>query len=157
MEECEDAELIVDRQRQRWHGSGIGGTVGAVALDARGGIAAATSTGGLFGKRPGRVGDSALVGCGTYADRLLGAASATGDGEAIIRVVLAKTAVDLLAGGCHPLDAARKAIEILERRGRGEGGIIVVDRTGRIGYAHNTPHMPCAFVDGASEVPTLIP
>jgi beta-aspartyl-peptidase (threonine type) len=159
IEKCDDAELIVERQRERWQRSReiIGGTVGAVALDVRGGLAAATSTGGLFSKWPGRVGDSALVGCGTYADQLLGAASATGHGEAIIRVVFAKAAVDLLTGGCHPLDAARKAIGILERRGQGEGGIIVVDRAGRIGHAHNTPHMPCAFMDGTSEVPTLIP
>ena len=159
MEECDGAELIVDQQRQRWQRSDeiICGTVGAVALDSRGGTAAATSTGGLFGKWPGRVGDSALVGCGTYADQLLGAASATGNGEAIIRVVLAKAAINLLTGGRHPLDAARMAIGILEHRGQGEGGIILVDRTGRIGHAHNTPHMLCAFMDGTSEVPTLIP
>lgn len=159
VETCDDAELIVERQRERWRRRGgiTGGTVGAVALDSRGGLAAATSTGGLFGKRAGRVGDSALVGCGTYADQLLGAASATGDGEAIIRVVFAKTAVDLLTGGGHPLEAARAAIEILGRRGRGEGGIILLDRAGRIGYAHNTPHMPCAFMDGTSGSPTLIP
>ncbi|MFQ5881032.1 MAG: isoaspartyl peptidase/L-asparaginase family protein [Candidatus Methylomirabilales bacterium] len=158
MEACTSEELVEDRQRQRWQAmrDTAFGTVGAVALDRGGGIAAATSTGGILGKRPGRVGDSALIGCGTYADQLLGAASATGNGEAIIRVVLAKTAVDLLAGECHPLDAARTAIGILERRTQGEGGIIVLDRKGRISHAHNTPCMAGAFMDGTTAAPVVL-
>lgn len=156
---CAPEELITDRQRARWHAlkheAGFG-TVGAVSVDEAGAVAAATSTGGVWGKRPGRVGDSALIGSGTYADRLLGAASATGNGEAIIRVVLAKTTVDLLVGDHDPADAARKAIQLLERRGEGEGGIIVVDRIGRIGHATNAPSMLCAFMGEATEAPTLL-
>jgi beta-aspartyl-peptidase (threonine type) len=158
METCPADELITDRQRARWQAmreTGFG-TVGAVGMDKRGGIAAATSTGGLLGKRSGRVGDSALIGCGTCADALLGAASATGNGEAIIRVVLAKTAVDLLGGSRHPLDAAKMAIEILERRGQGEGGIILIDREGRVGHAHNASFMPSAFMDERVQTPTLL-
>ena len=118
--------------------------------------AAATSTGGLRGKKVGRVGDSALIGCGTYADVLLGAASATGNGEAIIRVVLAKSAVDLLRGNRSPRDAARMAIEILQERVQGKGGIIVIDRAGRVGHAHNTSFMPGAFMDERARIPTLL-
>lgn len=151
-------ELVTDRQRARWDAlteEGVG-TVGAVAVDGAGSVGAATSTGGLWGKRPGRVGDSAVIGAGTYADRLLGAASATGHGEAIIRVVLAKAAVDLLMGDRHPEDAARGAVQLLERRGAGEGGIIVVDRMGRVGHATNAPSMLCAFMDETTEAPTLL-
>ncbi|MBW8057313.1 MAG: isoaspartyl peptidase/L-asparaginase [candidate division NC10 bacterium] len=155
---CAPEELVTDRQRARWEAmkETSCGTVGAVAVDGAGGVAAATSTGGLFGKRPGRVGDSALIGSGTYADQHLGAASATGNGEAIIRVVLAKTAVDLLMGDRHPVNVAPMAIEILERRGQGEGGIILVDRMGRMGCAHNTSFMPCAYMDETTEDPTLL-
>src|SRR3989304_5665493 len=88
-----------------------GGAVGARRR------AAAPAAGGLIGKRPGRVGDSALIGSGTYADASLGAASATGNGEAIMRVVLTKTAVELLRDGRHPVEAARAAIGVLEGGG----------------------------------------
>ncbi|MBW8005484.1 MAG: peptidase T, partial [candidate division NC10 bacterium] len=126
IEACRPEELVTDRQRARWEAMQETnlGTVGAVAVDGGGGVAAATSTGGLLGKRPGRVGDSAVIGSGTYADQRLGASSATGDGEAIIRVVLAKTAVGLLMGDRQPMDAARMAIAVLEERGEGEGGVI---------------------------------
>jgi L-asparaginase / beta-aspartyl-peptidase len=158
IDECLPGELITDRQRARWREtrSSDFGTVGAVAMDRGGGMAAATSTGGLSGKKVGRVGDSALIGCGTCADALLGAASATGNGEAIIRVVLAKTAVDLLRGDRAPGDAARMAIEILHGRVQGEGGIIVIDRKGRVGHAHNTAFMPAAFMDEHVQFPTLL-
>ncbi|MFQ5657327.1 MAG: isoaspartyl peptidase/L-asparaginase family protein [Candidatus Methylomirabilales bacterium] len=158
LEVCAPEQLVTERQRERWRarreeGSG---TVGAVAVDAAGGVSAATSTGGLFGKRPGRVGDSALIGSGTYADQSLGAASATGNGEAIIRTVLTKTAVDLLRGDRHPEEAATVAIAVLEQRGQGEGGIIIVDRQGRTGCAHNTSFMPCAVMHETIETPTLL-
>lgn len=155
---CAPEELVTDRQRARWGALTEGGigTVGAVAVDGTGSVAAATSTGGLWGKRPGRVGDSAVIGAGTYADRMLGAASATGNGEAIIRVVLAKAAVDLLMDDLHPEDAARSAIQLLERRAAGEGGIIVVDRMGRVGHATNAASMCCAFMDETTEAPTLL-
>jgi len=155
---CSPEELVTERQRARWEAMKDTslGTVGAVAVDGAGGIAAATSTGGLPRKRPGRVGDSALIGAGTYADDLWGAASVTGDGEAIMRVVLAKTGVDLLTGDRHPQDAARLAVAVLGERGQGEGGIILVDRKGRVGHAHNAPFMSCAFMDETSGAPLLL-
>ena len=143
---CGPEELITERQRRRWEQGasveGGGGTVGAVAVDRCGHVAAATSTGGLFCKHPGRVGDSAIIGAGTYADDRAGAASATGSGEAIIRVALAKTAVDLLRDGRDPMAAARLAIAELAARTGASAGVIVVDRLGRIGFAHNTPQLP---------------
>ena len=155
---CSAEELVTERQHARWGAmkDTSPGTVGAVAVDGAGGMAAATSTGGLLRKRPGRVGDSALIGAGTYADHLLGAASVTGHGEAIMRVVLAKTALDLLAGDRHPQDAARLAMAVLGERGQGEGGIILVDRKGRVGHAHNAPVMSCAFMDESAGVPGLL-
>jgi beta-aspartyl-peptidase (threonine type) len=116
------------------------GTVGAVALDAAGNLAAATSTGGTQDKAPGRLGDTPIVGAGTFADDRLGAASCTGWGEPILRVVLAKTAVDALSGRRSPLTAGRAALKALERI-RGRGGVILVDRTGRAAAAFNTPRM----------------
>ncbi|MDE3089750.1 MAG: isoaspartyl peptidase/L-asparaginase [Chloroflexota bacterium] len=127
-----------------------GGTVGCIAVDRDGNIAAGTSTGGMNFKRAGRVGDSPLIGCGTYADNLLGGASATGWGEAITRVVLSKYAVDALANDVDPNQAARAAIEYLARRVGGTGGIILADRRGRIGFSFNTPRMARAFIDEAT-------
>jgi beta-aspartyl-peptidase (threonine type) len=115
-----------------------GGTVGAVARDAAGHVASATSTGGMIDKRRGRVGDSPIVGAGTYADDAAGACSNTGDGEAVIRVCLAKTAVEWMRGGMHPEDAARAAVRLLGARAGGTGGIILVDRHGQLGLARTT-------------------
>ena len=120
-----------------------GGTVGAVAVDAAGHVAAATSTGGMVGKRPGRVGDSPLAGAGTYADDEAGAASATGHGERIIQVALTKTAVDLLRAGLPAPEAAVRAIATLGRVA-GKAGIILVDRAGNVGAAFNTTSMAWA-------------
>jgi beta-aspartyl-peptidase (threonine type) len=125
-------------------------TVGAVAVDAAGGVAAATSTGGTPWKRSGRVGDSPLPGCGNYADERAGAASATGHGESIIRVVMAKAACDRLRAGASPDEAARAAVKELVERTGGDAGIILVDTGGRIGHFTSTPRMPwAAVVDGA--------
>jgi beta-aspartyl-peptidase (threonine type) len=121
-----------------------GGTVGAVARDVRGGVAAATSTGGRVDKRVGRVGDSPVLGAGTYADDEAGACSATGNGEAILRVGLTRGAADLLRAGVHPEEAARAAIRAMGARVGGTGGVIVVDRTGRLGFARNTRSMTWA-------------
>jgi beta-aspartyl-peptidase (threonine type) len=119
-----------------------GGTVGAVAVDAAGHVAAATSTGGMVGQRPGRVGDSPLPGAGTYADDEAGAASATGHGERIMQVALTKTAVDLLRA--RPArEAAAAALVTLERVG-GRGGLIVIDKRGEVGVAFNTTSMSWA-------------
>jgi L-asparaginase / beta-aspartyl-peptidase len=116
-------------------------TGGAVALDGRGNLAAATSTGGTLNKRPGRVGDSSLIGCGCYADNLAGAVSLTGWGEPIMKLVLGKWATDRVAAGMAPEMAAREAISYLFNRMGGHGGIILLGPDGRFGLAHNTPAM----------------
>lgn len=121
-------------------------TVGAVAIDKNGNLACATSTGGTPRKHPGRVGDSPIIGSGAYADNTLGAASSTGYGESIMRVVLCKTACDLLLHGTA-MEAASKSINILAERGRGFGGIILIDQGGQYGYNHNTPFMAYALVE----------
>jgi beta-aspartyl-peptidase (threonine type) len=144
-------ELVTERQWQRWRATqskGEAGTVGAVALDRAGHLAAATSTGGILHKLPGRIGDSAVIGAGTYADDTCGAGSATGDGEAIIRATLTRTAVELLRHGTDPLRVAHSVIALLHKRTGGEGGIILLDPFGRVGYAHNTPAMSLAFLTG---------
>ncbi|HEU5319824.1 MAG TPA: isoaspartyl peptidase/L-asparaginase family protein [Methylomirabilota bacterium] len=151
--ECDPASLVTERARHRL--AGAPGTVGAVALDRRGTVAAATSTGGISGQRPGRVGDSALIGCGTYADSTLGAASCTGDGEAIIRVVLARRALDYLREADDPAYAAKVAVDLLVEEGRGGGGVILVDWRGRTGWAHSTPFMPVASMSPALAEPHL--
>lgn len=116
-----------------------GGTVGAVARDARGHVAAATSTGGKTNKRVGRVGDTPVLGAGTYADDALGAASATGDGEAFMRLLLSKSAVDALARG--DADAARAVIAHLGERLGALGGILLVSPSGEASFARNTETM----------------
>jgi beta-aspartyl-peptidase (threonine type) len=116
-------------------------TVGAVALDAGGNLAAATSTGGTLNKAPGRVGDSSLIGCGCYADNLSAAVSLTGWGEPIMKLVLGKWAVDRVLAGDAPEAAAQAAIAYLFRRLGGHGGIILLGPDGRYGLAHNTPRM----------------
>jgi len=116
-------------------------TVGAVALDSHGNLAAATSTGGTLNKTPGRVGDSSLIGCGCYADNLAAAVSLTGWGEPIMKLVLGKWATDRVASGTAPELAAREAISYLYSRLGGHGGIILLGPDGRFGLAHNTPAM----------------
>ena len=143
--------LRTERQQRRWsetRGKGDPGTVGAVAFDKAGRLAAATSTGGVSQKRPGRVGDSAVIGAGTYADDTLGAASATGVGEAIIRTTLARTAVEYLRGGVDPTLAARRALALFQQRTNSEAGVILVDSLRRVGHAHNAPAMSVAFLSG---------
>lgn len=116
-------------------------TVGAVAIDMNANIAAATSTGGTPKKMSGRVGDSPIIGCGLYADNETGGASATGWGEQLISVCMCKTAVDFITAGVNAPEAAKMAVENLEKRVGGKGGIIIVDRWGNLGYAYNTPRM----------------
>lgn len=161
---CSQAELTVPREvaryREQQHKSQQGAyghdTVGAVAIDRFGNVAAATSTGGIAFKLPGRVGDSPLVGSGAYADNLSGGASATGHGEMIMRVVLSKTATDAMAHDKTAQEAADYAIDILRTRVSGEAGVIVVDRAGRLGFAHNTPHMPVVWRDANGAVQAYI-
>ncbi len=151
--------MITDAVRERWkRGSAgaesyAGNTVGAVARDKHGHVAAATSTGGTFFKRDGRVGDSPIIGAGTYADDGAGALSATGMGEGIIRVCLAKSAVEWLRGGMPPEQAARAAATLLEERGRGAGGLVLVDKHGAFGFARTTPSMSWATMTPADTTP----
>jgi beta-aspartyl-peptidase (threonine type) len=120
-------------------------TVGAIALDRDGNIAAATSTGGTLNKAPGRLGDSSLIGCGCYADNLSAAVSTTGWGEPIMKLVLAKWTADRISAGNLPEWAAQEAINYLEQRLNGHGGIIVLNPEGHFGIAHNTPRMAWAY------------
>jgi beta-aspartyl-peptidase (threonine type) len=168
---CSPEELLAERELGRWKAahpeketgfsrknpvSMPSDTVGAVALDAGGNLAAATSTGGTFNKLPGRVGDSPLVGCGAYADNRAGAVSATGLGEALMKVVISKTACDFIARGMSAQETADAAIALLAERTTGKGGLIVLDRLGRVGIAHNTPYIAYAYVTADGEVTTGI-
>jgi beta-aspartyl-peptidase (threonine type) len=124
-------------------------TVGCVVRDANGRFAAGTSTGGLAGTEAGRVGDSPLAGCGLYADDLLGAVSLSGDGESIMRTMLAARVMSAL--GDRPASAAaRSALDHLRRVG-GEAGAIVIDRDGRPGIAHNSSHFALGFASARIE------
>jgi beta-aspartyl-peptidase (threonine type) len=160
IEECDNESLIVERERKLWQAwrkesgsrlaaglqAGRGDTVGCVALDERGTIAAGNSSGGRPFKHPGRVGDCPLVGCGIYADNLIGGAACTGVGEDIIRVVMAKFAVDLLKDGETAREAAARAVSLLKGKVDGRGGLILVDRAGEIGFAFNTVRMAYAYL-----------
>lgn len=129
-----------------------GDTVGAVAIDTMGNVASATSTGGTKGKHPGRVGDSPLVGSGGYADNWSAAVSATGQGEALMRIVISKTVCDLVGSGLSAQGACNAAIHMLEERTQGHGGLIAVDIRGGIGIAFNTGGMPHAYAFGREAV-----
>ncbi len=167
---CSPEELVVERETARYRqlrsqASSTTrqffqrqprGTVGAVAIDWHGHLAAATSTGGTPLKLPGRVGDSALIGCGTYADDATGAVSASGWGESIMRVVLAKTICDLMGTGFDSKEAAREGIAILGRKVQGLGGVIAINPRGQVGWAFNTPRMAYAYKIHGAEVVTGI-
>lgn len=156
---CDPADLVSLVEREAWqhcskdshaaknHRGHDQGTVGAVAIDQQGRLFAATSTGGICCKLPGRVGDSPLIGCGCYADSETGGASSTGYGEAIMRIVMAKSATDSLRDpAVSAMFAAQKAVELLAARGRGTGGIILLDKSGNPGFAFNTPRMASGYV-----------
>jgi len=157
---CRNEDLIIPREVERLRAyqtqSSSGGddlfapaishdTVGAVALDRDGNIAAATSTGGTLNKAPGRLGDSSLIGCGCYANNESAAASTTGWGEPIMKLVLAKWTADRIAAGNLPEWAAQESMNYLKERVNGHGGIIVLDKHGHFGIAHNTPRMAWAL------------
>jgi beta-aspartyl-peptidase (threonine type) len=156
---CDPRQLITPRTLELWEAQAGDmlkfGTVGAAALDMAGNVAAGTSTGGTAHKYPGRVGDSPLVGCGCYADNLSGAISATGQGESIMRVVLAKTASQFIHAGKSAQAAAEAAIAVLSDRTPGQGGLIIVDRKGTIGTAFSTPHMAYGFRTSDSDAPSI--
>jgi L-asparaginase / beta-aspartyl-peptidase len=163
IETCGQDDLITVREIERWrelqanqkfrtrdafHKKKLpGGTVGAVALDSNGNIAAGTSTGGTPNKYPGRIGDTPLIGCGTYADNLIGGVSTTGWGEAMIKVVMAKTVVDIMDwNGNDAVRAVHDAVRILERKTGGLGGVISLNNAGKVGIAFNTPRMARAYL-----------
>ena len=179
IKQCSQKDLLVGRELKRWKEfqkqhprrvdtkaqfrkkARIGGqvasdTVGAAALDKFGVICAGTSTGGTPNKYPGRVGDSPLIGCGTYADSAIGGVSTTGWGEAMIKTVMAKTVIDLMElnhGECQA--AADRAIEILERKADGDGGIIAVTPKGRFAVAFNTARMARAYMNETMRAPIV--
>jgi L-asparaginase / beta-aspartyl-peptidase len=171
VELCKNEELVIAREVERLReyqaqlagdGSAKDGndlfapeishdTVGAVALDRAGNIAAATSTGGTLNKAPGRLGDSSLIGCGCYADNMSAAVSTTGWGEPIMKLVLAKWTADRVAAGNLPEWAAQEAMNYLKQRLNGHGGIIVLNAQGQVGIAHNTPRMAWALKTAKKE------
>ncbi len=130
-----------------------GNTVGAVALDTHGRLAAATSTGGIAGRHPGRVGDSPIVGAGTYANRLA-ACSCTGDGEAFARACAAFWAVE--NAGEQPQRAATLLLDRVRDEFRGTGGVIIVNRAGEVGAARSMPLMPHAVARLDAPVSTAV-
>ncbi|HHM05601.1 MAG TPA: peptidase T [Gammaproteobacteria bacterium] len=142
---CAEDALVVPRQRSRWERKY--GTVGCVAVDNEGRTAAATSTGGIMGALPGRIGDSALIGCGTCANEH-GAVSCTGLGEAIIRTGLARMALEIMRTTFDPAAVVNEALVDFYRHTDAEAGLIMVDHQGRMGWAHNTPHMPVCVITG---------
>src|SRR5712692_2381482 len=157
--------LVTPRQRARWqelhalaqkHGAdevraGRIGTIGAVAVDANGHLAACTSTGGTPYKRPGRVGDTPIIGAGTYADDREAAASSTGLGEAILKVTMARAACVRVRDGLSPREAAIAAVGLLKERAHGDGGIILAGPDGRLGWAYNTARMSRALIRGGMD------
>ena len=133
-------------------------TVGAVALDKDGNVAAATSTGGFPLKLPGRIGDSPLIGCGTYADNRAGACSATGVGEIAIRLVLAKTVCNYMENGRNAQESVERAIKLVNERMTAtynSMGLIAVDVRGRIGAAHNSPNLCWAYATPEKQEPAV--
>jgi beta-aspartyl-peptidase (threonine type) len=164
---CHIEELLPDRHSPRGEGdrlsapdreaevvlreSSLGDTVGAVALDQQGNLAAATSTGGTAKKLPGRVGDSPLVGSGAYADNWTAAVSATGHGEDLMKIVASKRVCDFVGAGLSAQQACQATIGVLSERVQGSGGVIAIDARGQIGVARNTRAMPHAFAIGDQE------
>lgn len=125
----------------------IGDTVGCVVVDSGGNIAATSSTGGISKKLPGRIGDSPVMGAGAYANDVCGAA-ATGWGEHIMRVVLSRMVVLYVEEGLDVMSAARRGMDMFEKKTGSEAGIIVADSEGDFGYATNTKAMPIAVIQG---------
>ncbi len=165
---CELTDLAVPREFERWQKllydrtysarqsfAQAADTVGCVALDEAGHIAAGTSTGGTPNKMPGRVGDVPMVGCGFYADDEFGGASSTGWGEAIAKVLLARLALHHLQQLGDPHVAAQAAIQVLADKANGLGGIILLSADGRPGWYHNTPHMAYAYRTADMDEPAL--
>jgi beta-aspartyl-peptidase (threonine type) len=160
---CTPEDLLTERQYIRWQEKRAAliqekeqkyGTVGAVALDSDGHLAAATSTGGTMNKYPGRVGDSPLVGCGFYADRYA-AISCTGYGEDFTRLLIAKRAAEYVAQGLTAQLAAEEAMTFMGMHSTETGGLIIVDAEGNVGFAKSRHHMPYATIYGEMVEPEM--
>jgi beta-aspartyl-peptidase (threonine type) len=143
---CDPQAMIAPARREAFRGRGHD-TVGCVALDVNGHFATALSTGGLKDKFPGRVGDSSIVGAGFYAADGVGAVVFSGDGESIARLTLASRVMQQL-NSIDPQTALEQALKSLGVTG-GEAGGIAIDRHGRIGWAHNSPHFAVAYSTSA--------
>lgn len=128
------------------------GTVGAVARDLNGNLAAAVSTGGTANKRAGRIGDSPLPGSGGYADNWTAAAVATGYGEALMKVIITRRICEFAGAGLQAQAACEAAIRLLSERVQGRGGVIAIDARGNVGRAFNTEAMPHAYAIGADAI-----
>lgn len=165
---CDLTDLAVPREFERWQKllydrtysarQAFGrpaDTVGCVALDEAGHVAAGTSTGGTPNKMPGRVGDVPMVGCGFYADDEFGGASCTGWGESIAKVLLARLALHRLYRLGDPMAAARAAIQVLSDKANGLGGIVLLSPDGRPGWHHNTPYMAYAYRTAGMDAPVV--
>jgi beta-aspartyl-peptidase (threonine type) len=169
VERCDPESLVEPRERarlaralQRDPADGVdftdaavqgpADTVGAVAVDRIGRIAAGASTGGICGKPPGRLGDTAVPGAGYYADDLAAGAACTGWGEPLLRMGLARRAVDL-AREHNAMDATWLAMQEFEQRFAGRGGVILIARDGSLGYSYNTPSMAVAYMDEELQLP----
>ncbi|NXB95098.1 ASGL1 asparaginase, partial [Vidua chalybeata] len=150
-------KLITERSRERWKKNLEPdsnpeefqkdlGTVGAVAIDSEGNVACATSTGGLSNKMIGRVGDTACIGSGGYADNHSGATSTTGHGESIMKVVLARLILYHMEQGMSPEVAADTALDYMKTRVGGLGGVIVVNKAGEWAARFSTKQMSWATV-----------
>src|SRR6185436_5758767 len=144
--------FVTDARRSQWR-AGVdadGGTVGAVATDRDGHVAAATSTGGMLGKAPGRIGDSPIVGAGTYAWDRTCAVSGTGDGEFFLRLCLAHRVSSAVEHGAPLGEAVASAIAELEALG-GEGGLIATDPSGAVAHAFHASGMYRAWRDARGD------
>src|SRR5512143_2225099 len=167
---CSPDNLITARELERWkalqrskrfetrdafvRGKMSSDTVGAVALDRHGNLAAGTSTGGTPNKYPGRLGDSPLIGCGSYADSGVGAVSCSGWGETLIQAGMAKTIIDRMEFLQEaPEQAVANALKTLEKKMNGYGGAIVIDRQGGVAAAFNTPRMARAYLTSRMKTP----
>lgn len=165
---CHRSELRSAREVARWEsiratdgfttkmafGNQPSDTVGVVALDRHNNLCAGTSTGGTLNKHPGRIGDSPLIGCGTYADNAVGGVSTTGWGEGMIKVVMAKTVVDFMEqNGGNSQEAAERGVAHLKRKVDGLGGVIALNARGEFGVAFNTPRMARAYMSSSMREP----
>ncbi len=167
---CPANALIIPRELSRWkkmyahddlspkkkNKENFGDTVGVVAMDKNGVIAVGTSTGGTPHKYPGRIGDSPIIGSGLYADNDIGGVAVSGWGEGIMRIVLAKSVIDLMVrNGGNPSMAARQGVALLKNTVKGSGGVIALNAMGEIGVAFNTPRMAHAYMTAKMKKPVV--